>query len=164
MNAPLFPVHATALEATRYVANMKFERENEVMRKLMLAFGAAAMVAPTLVATTVDADAQRRYKYREWRGNDGRLRCRKPDGTTGLVVGAVAGGLLAAKKTAADAFTKYQVARNGEAIARMLFDPKALPDLRALAKSAPGTKNALAFTNRLLVLAGSSAAPRERLH
>jgi hypothetical protein len=94
MNATLFPVHATALEATRYVANTNFERENEVMRKLMLAFGAAAMVAPTLVATTVDADAQRRYKYREWRGNDGRLRCRKPDGTTGLVVGAVAGGLL----------------------------------------------------------------------
>lgn len=76
--------------------------------------------------------------------------------------GAMAGGLLAAKKTAADAFTKYQVARNGEAIARMLFDPKALPDLRALAKSAPGTKNALAFTNRLLTLAGSSTAPRER--
>lgn len=35
------------------------------MRKFMLAFGAMAMVAPTLVATTVDADAQRRYKYRE---------------------------------------------------------------------------------------------------
>lgn len=64
------------------------------MRKLMLAFGAMAMVAPTLVATTTEADAQRRQKYREWRGNDGRLRCRKPDGTTGLVVGAVAGGLL----------------------------------------------------------------------
>lgn len=78
--------------------------------------------------------------------------------------GALAGGLLAAKKTASDAFTKYQVSRNGAAIAQMLFDPKALPDLRALAKSAPGTKNALAFTNRLLMLAGSSTAPRERLH
>lgn len=64
------------------------------MRKLMLILGASAMVAPSLVATTVNADAQRRYKYREWRGNDGRLRCREPDGTTGLVVGAVAGGLL----------------------------------------------------------------------
>lgn len=64
------------------------------MRKLMLALGAAAMVAPTMVATTVDADAQRRYKYREWRGSDGRLRCRKPNGTTGLVVGGVAGALL----------------------------------------------------------------------
>ena len=64
------------------------------MRKFLLALGATAMVAPTLVATTVDADAQRRYKYREWRGNDGRIRCRRSDGTTGLVVGAVAGGLL----------------------------------------------------------------------
>lgn len=29
-----------------------------------------------------------------WRGNDGRWRCRRPDGTTGLVVGAVGGALL----------------------------------------------------------------------
>lgn len=43
------------------------------MRNLMLAFGCAAMVAPTLIATTQDADA-RRSSYREWRGNDGRLR------------------------------------------------------------------------------------------
>lgn len=64
------------------------------MRNLMLALGVAAMVAPTLIATTPEADARRRYSYREWRGNDGRVRCRKPDGTTGLVVGAVAGGLL----------------------------------------------------------------------
>ncbi len=64
------------------------------MRKLMLALCATSMVTPALVATTVDADARKRYSYREWRGNDGRIRCRKPDGTTGLVVGAVAGGLL----------------------------------------------------------------------
>ena len=55
------------------------------MRNLMLAFGAAAMVAPTLIATTTDADARRHSRYREWRGEDGRLRCRKPDGTTGLL-------------------------------------------------------------------------------
>ncbi len=63
------------------------------MRKIMLALGCAAMVAPSLIATTVDADA-RRYKYREWRDDRGRVRCRKPDGTTGLVVGGVAGALL----------------------------------------------------------------------
>jgi len=63
------------------------------MRKMMLALGCAAMVAPALVATT-PADAQRRYKYREWRDDNGRLRCRKPDGTTGAVVGGVAGALL----------------------------------------------------------------------
>jgi uncharacterized protein YcfJ len=64
------------------------------MRKMMLALGCCAMVAPSLVATTTDADAQRRYKYREWRDDRGRTRCRKPDGTTGLVVGGVAGALL----------------------------------------------------------------------
>lgn len=66
------------------------------MRKLMLALGCTAMVAPTLMVTTHEADARKRYSYREWRGNDGRLRCRRSDGTTGLVVGAVAGGLLGA--------------------------------------------------------------------
>ena len=63
------------------------------MRKLMLALGATAMVAPALTVPDV-ADAQRRYKYREWRDDRGRIRCRKPDGTTGLVVGGVAGALL----------------------------------------------------------------------
>jgi len=75
---------------------------------------------------------------------------------------ALAGGALAGKKAAADAFSRYQVARNGEAIARMLFDPKALPDLRALAKSAPGSKNAVNFTTRLLALTGAGTPPRER--
>ncbi len=63
------------------------------MRKIMLALGASAMVLPAVVATTSDADAQRRYKYREWKGNDGRWRCRKPDGTTGLIIGGITGGL-----------------------------------------------------------------------
>jgi hypothetical protein len=31
---------------------------------------------------------------RVWRGNDGRYHCRRSDGTTGLIVGAAAGGLL----------------------------------------------------------------------
>lgn len=64
------------------------------MRKLMLALGCAAMVAPTVVIPVSAADAQKRYKYREWRDDRGRVRCRKPDGTTGLVVGGIAGALL----------------------------------------------------------------------
>ena len=64
------------------------------MRKMMLALGCAAMVAPSLMVTVTPADAQRRYKYREWRDDRGRVRCRKPNGTTGLVVGGVAGALL----------------------------------------------------------------------
>lgn len=64
------------------------------MRKMMLALGAMAMVAPTLVIPVASADAQSRYKYREYRDSRGRLRCKKPDGTTGAVVGGVAGALL----------------------------------------------------------------------
>ena len=77
-------------------------------------------------------------------------------------VGAGGAGLLAAKKSAGDAFTRYQIGRNGAAIARMLFDPAALPDLRALVKSPPGSRSADLFTRRLLALAGGATAPRER--
>ena len=79
------------------------------MRKLMLALGAmslgvpAAMVVPATTAQAksyefkADQDRRyhkKRYAYREWRGRDGRTYCRKPDGTTGLLVGAVGGALL----------------------------------------------------------------------
>lgn len=79
------------------------------MRTLILALGAASLALPTAVAfAPVKAEAKaatsiaaqgrynrdRRYAYREWRGRDGRRYCRKPDGTTGLVVGGVAGALL----------------------------------------------------------------------
>lgn len=77
------------------------------MRTMFLALGALSMAVPTAVAfapTKAEAksysyrDGQdrrhKRYKYREWRGRDGRTYCRKPDGTTGLVVGGVAGALV----------------------------------------------------------------------
>lgn len=66
------------------------------MRNLMLALGAASLVVPVAVAfPTEQAEAQsKRYKYREWRGRDGRTYCRKPNGTTGLLVGGVAGALV----------------------------------------------------------------------
>ena len=82
------------------------------MRKFITALSAAAVAVPTVPAAvtgaaaftavtaasfalpTAQAEAQRRSKYREWRGRDGRRYCRKPDGTTGLVVGGVAGALV----------------------------------------------------------------------
>jgi uncharacterized protein YcfJ len=64
------------------------------MRNLMLALGAASLVVPaTMIVPTDKAEAQR-AKYREWRGRDGRTYCKKPDGTTGLLVGGVAGALV----------------------------------------------------------------------
>jgi uncharacterized protein YcfJ len=71
------------------------------MRNLMLAAAGAALLVPvaTVVPVAVEtgytqADAQSRHRYREWRGRDGRTYCRKPNGTTGLVVGGVAGALV----------------------------------------------------------------------
>ncbi len=61
------------------------------MRNLALALAATAMVAPALITPT-PAEAKRVYK--EWRGKDGRLYCRRTDGTTGLIVGGIGGALL----------------------------------------------------------------------
>jgi hypothetical protein len=41
-----------------------------------------------------DARRQARYEGRYWRGNDGRYRCQRSNGTTGLLVGAGVGALV----------------------------------------------------------------------
>ena len=65
------------------------------MRKLMMAMVAASLVVPATMAVPTDkAEARKHHQYREWRGRDGRTYCRKSDGTTGLVVGAVGGALV----------------------------------------------------------------------
>lgn len=68
------------------------------MRNLMMALGAVSLAIPaTVVLPTTQAEAspqKKRHAYREWKGRDGRRYCRKPDGTTGLVVGGVAGALV----------------------------------------------------------------------
>ena len=71
------------------------------MRNLILAVSATAMAVPVSFALPTDsADAQRRY-YRDgyydgptWRDRDGRYRCRRPNGTTGLIIGAAGGALI----------------------------------------------------------------------
>ena len=73
------------------------------MRKLILAAVAVATTLPAMTVATT-ANARRHYynddnrnqnnQYREWRGADGRYYCRRPDGTTGAVVGAVGGALI----------------------------------------------------------------------
>ena len=70
------------------------------MRTLILAAAATAVAIPTTFALPTDsAEAQRRY-YRDgyyegptWRDNRGRERCRRPNGTTGLIIGGAAGAL-----------------------------------------------------------------------
>jgi hypothetical protein len=91
-------------------------------KQILAAMLAAAVVTPAAMPTAAVAqrhddwrwngdngngwnpsDHYRRGSYRErrlsrndriYRGGDGRYYCRRSDGTTGLVVGAVAGGLL----------------------------------------------------------------------
>jgi hypothetical protein len=70
------------------------------MRKVTLAFAAAAMAVPVAIAVpTAPAEAQTydrngNYIGPTWRGRDGRLRCRRSNGTTGLIVGGAAGALV----------------------------------------------------------------------
>ena len=63
------------------------------MRNLVLALTAATLTVPALPATPAFAHDSRAYQGKVWRGSDGRLRCRKPNGTTGLIVGGAAGAL-----------------------------------------------------------------------
>ena len=75
------------------------------MRKVTLGL-AAAMLALPLMAPAQAAkndrredhsryyDQQGNYSGPTWRGSDGRMYCRKRDGTTGLIVGAAAGALI----------------------------------------------------------------------
>lgn len=58
--------------------------------KPLLIVAAAAMAVP---AATVAPPAEAKT-YKEWRGKDGRLYCRRSNGTTGVIVGGVAGALL----------------------------------------------------------------------
>jgi len=66
------------------------------MKRIFASALALSLALPMTVALP-GGDAQARHKtypYKEWRGRDGRLHCRKPDGTTGLVIGAVGGALI----------------------------------------------------------------------
>ncbi|MGQ0560064.1 MAG: glycine zipper 2TM domain-containing protein [Sphingosinicella sp.] len=71
------------------------------MRKLILAGAMVVTAVPaTMIVPVEPADAQSRY-YRNgnyygptWRGRDGRLYCRRSNGTVGLVVGGAAGALV----------------------------------------------------------------------
>ena len=77
--------------------------------------------------------------------------------------GAAGGAVVGLKRGVGEAMLQARMMGNGEALARMLTDPRALPDLRALSRSPAGSKNAEAFTRRLLTLSnGGTVAVRER--
>jgi hypothetical protein len=61
------------------------------LRKTMLGLAAAALAMPAVPAA---AHRNGAYDGKVWRDSSGRLRCKRPDGTTGLIVGAAGGALL----------------------------------------------------------------------
>lgn len=64
------------------------------MRTMILALSAATLTVPALPATPAFANHQSSaYHGKTWRGSDGRVHCRKSNGTTGLIVGGAAGAL-----------------------------------------------------------------------
>jgi outer membrane lipoprotein SlyB len=75
------------------------------MRKLIISLAAAGLALP--VALPAPAMARHHYHHqrysqnsyyqgRTWRDNQGRMRCKRSNGTTGLIIGA-AGGALAGR-------------------------------------------------------------------
>lgn len=62
------------------------------MRHFILLASAVALTTSSFVLPITTAEAK--HRAREWRGSDGKLHCRRRDGTVGLVVGGVAGALV----------------------------------------------------------------------
>jgi outer membrane lipoprotein SlyB len=72
------------------------------MRKSVSALAVMALALPTMLVTSVSAEAHRSHSHRssysngasEWRGEDGRYYCRKSNGTVGVIIGGAGGALL----------------------------------------------------------------------
>lgn len=59
----------------------------------MLAIAAASLSVPALPSPAL-AHAKQYYNGKIWKDSKGRLRCKRSDGTTGLIVGAAGGALI----------------------------------------------------------------------
>ena len=62
------------------------------MRKVALALAAASMTLP-VAFVPAPASAQGYYQGKTWRDSQGRTRCRRKNGTTGMLIGGAAGAL-----------------------------------------------------------------------
>jgi outer membrane lipoprotein SlyB len=63
------------------------------MRKLALALAAATLSVPAIPTAAVAA-SDGYYHGKTWRDSQGRLRCRRANGTVGIIVGGAAGALV----------------------------------------------------------------------
>ena len=62
------------------------------MRRTMLALAAATLTVPTLPSAAIARDGY--YHGKVWKDSRGRLRCKRSNGTTGLIVRAAGGALV----------------------------------------------------------------------
>jgi hypothetical protein len=62
------------------------------MRRFMLALTAASLTVPAVPTVAIAHDGY--YHGKVWKDSRGRLRCKRPNGTTGLIVGAAGGALV----------------------------------------------------------------------
>ena len=60
------------------------------MRRMMLAVASASLTVPVASAPALAHG----YHGKVWKDSRGRMRCKRPNGTTGLIVGAAGGALL----------------------------------------------------------------------
>ena len=63
------------------------------MRSMMMAVAALSLAVPVLPSAAI-AHNEGYYHGKTWRDSQGRLRCKRPNGTTGLIVGAAGGALV----------------------------------------------------------------------
>ena len=62
------------------------------MRNMMLAIAAAGLTIPAMTSEAIARSSY--YHGKVWRDSQGRLRCKRSNGTTGLIVGAAGGALV----------------------------------------------------------------------
>ena len=63
------------------------------LRTILFGMAAATLAIPAIPAPALAQD-NGYYQGKVWRDSDGRLRCKRPNGTTGLIVGAAGGALI----------------------------------------------------------------------
>ena len=64
------------------------------MRKVMLALAATALSVPALPSAALAHGKTSYYQGKVWKDSQGRLRCKRANGTTGLIIGAAGGALV----------------------------------------------------------------------
>ncbi len=63
------------------------------MRSTTLILAAGTLALPAIESPALARD-DTYYQGKVWRDSEGRLRCKRPNGTTGLIVGAAGGALV----------------------------------------------------------------------